>query len=72
MATPLTCPGCGEREGVRLVLGYPNPAARAEIDSGDAVWGGCFMPYPPPPRPWVDTACRACGAQWSSEAKPSR
>ncbi|MGQ7297892.1 hypothetical protein [Quadrisphaera sp. KR29] len=71
MAAPLTCPGCGEREGVRLVLGSPRPGRAAEADRRDVVRGDRSV-RPRSPRTWVDSACRACGARWASEAPPSR
>jgi hypothetical protein len=60
----LRCPVWGEATGVPILWGYPTPEDVEKVEAGewDVVLGGCVIPDP-----FVDVACRACGARWHHE-----
>lgn len=57
---PLTCPACGEPEGVPIAWGMLGPD---EFEREDVAFGGCVLPPDPP-----TTRCRACGHEWGSRS----
>lgn len=64
---PERCPECGEASFVRVLHGYPAPEARAMIERGDAVSGGCFIALNLP-----DWRCRNCEHEWLDLSDPAR
>ncbi|MBL0420629.1 hypothetical protein JI739_09765 [Ramlibacter sp. AW1] len=70
--TKVSCPMCGEPEGIRLLWGFPSlDELEAYGRAGGVVIGGYESPTDAADGPPADTECRHCGHRWFSGEWPS-